>query len=238
MSGVRSHAEAQAPEVAALAAGCDLLLYPPDLAQAIAAVEKAADRSESLSARLAESLGRSERMLAGFPTVDHSRIEVAGRVDGTALALAVATDCMTTVGDGVPEWIDPAEPVRVATIWDDREDPARPPFGMLFREALKVLGWDVLPPGPASPEVPIVVLVASTPQAWKGTAGLTVTARAALEGILGGGRAYPVVFGHPRLLAELGAPGLCAWATEPGMEPAAARALDALARERPGEAGI
>jgi hypothetical protein len=177
-------------------------------------------------------------MLAGFPTVDRSRIEVADRVDGTALALDVATDCVTTVGDGVPEWIDPAEPVRVATIWDDREDPARPPFGMLFREALKALGWSVLPPGPADPAVPILVLVASTPQAWKGTAELSLTARAALEGILAGGGAYPVVFGHPRLLAELETPGMCAWATEPGMEPAAARRLDALTRERPGKAEI
>ena len=229
MSGVRGEAAAGAPEVAALMAGCDLLLYPPDLAKAIAAVEKAAERSESVAARLAESLGRSERTLASFPAVDRPGFEAGDLTDRKAIE--IATDCVTRVGGGVPEWLNPEEPVRVATIWDDREDPARAPFGMLFREALKALGWDVLPPGPAAPEVPIVVLVASTPQAWKGTAELTLTARAALEGILAGGRAYPVMFGHPRLLADVGVPGLCAWATEPGMEPAAARCLDGLARE-------
>jgi beta-glucosidase-like glycosyl hydrolase len=228
MSGVRAHPEAEAPEVAALAAGCDLLLYPPDLAQAIAAVEKAADRSETVAARLAESLARSERTLAGFPPVDRPVLEAAVLPDRKAIE--IAADCVTTVG-GVPEWLHPDQPVRVATIWDDREDPARAPFGALFREALGMCGWNVLPPGPAEPAVPVIVLVASTPQAWKGTAGLTVTAGAALEGVLAAGRVYPVVFGHPRLLEGVGGPGLCAWATEPGMEPAAARRLDGLARE-------
>jgi hypothetical protein len=39
-----------------------------------------------------------------------------------------------------------------------------------------------------------------------------------------------VLFGHPRLLDDFDAPGLCAWATEPAMEPAAAWRLDDLAR--------
>ncbi len=137
---------------------------------------------------------------------------------------------MATVGGDVPDWLDPKRSVRVATIWDDREEPARVPFGLLFRQMLETAGWDVLPPGPADPGVPIIVLVASTPQAWKGTSDLTLTARAALEGILAGDHVYPVMFGHPRLLQSLGHPGLCAWATEPGMEPAAAWQLDALAR--------
>lgn len=228
MSGVRQQAGAAAPEVAALSAGCDLLLYPPDLAEAIAAVEKAADAAEAVAGRLAESLGRGERTLARFPTAGRATVAVPDDLAGTALAISTA--CVTTIGGEVPPWLDPSGPVRVATIWDDREEPARVPFGVLFREALRARGWNVLPPGPAGDEVPIIVLVASTPQAWKGTAALTLTARAALEGILAGGRAYPVVFGHPRLLAELDTPGLCAWATEPAMEPAAAWRLDALVR--------
>jgi len=228
MSGVRKEAEAIAPEVAALAGGCDLLLYPPDLAEAIAALEKAADGSEALAARLAESVERGARTLARFPAADRSKVEVPENVTGTAIAISSA--CVTTIGGDVPPWLDPSGPVRVATIWDDREEPARVPFGVLFREALRTRGWNVLPPGPAGEEVPIIMLVASTPQAWKGTAELTLTARAAVEGILAGGRAYPVVFGHPRLLAELETPALCAWATEPAMEPAAAWQLDALAR--------
>ena len=235
MSGVREQADAAAPEVAALAAGCDLLLYPPSLAEAIAAVDRAAEESEVVAARLTESLDRGERVLARFPTSESRGAESHG--DMAEAAAAIAAACVTTVGGEVPAWLNPSVPVRVATIWDDREEPARVPFGLLFREALKALGWTVLPPGPVEPGAPIVVLVASTPQAWKGTAELTLTARAALEGILAGGRAYPVMFGHPRLLAGLEAPGLCAWATEPGMEPAAAQQLDALARVPMSRAG-
>ncbi len=229
MSGVREQADAAAPEVAALAAGCDLLLYPPDLAQAIAAVEKAAEESEGVGARLVESLERGVRTLARFPAADRSTVAVPDDLDGIAIAVSIA--CVKTIRGEMPAWLDPAGPIRVATIWDDREEPARVPFGLLFREALKARGWTVLPPGPAGDEVPMIVLVASTPQAWKGTAALTLTARAAVEGILSGGRVCPVVFGHPRLLEELGHSGLCAWATEPAMEVAAASRLDELARQ-------
>ena len=228
MSGVREQAEAVSPEVAALSAGCDVLLYPPDLAEAIAAVEKAAAASEHVTGRLTESLARGERVLARFPTPDRAAVDVPDDLDGAAVAIATA--CATEIGGRVPPWLNPSDPVRVATIWDDREEPARVPFGLLFRAALKARGWNVLPQGPAADEVPTLILVASTPQAWKGTAELTLTARAALEGVLAGGRAYPIVFGHPRLLADLGATGLCAWATEPAMEPAAAWRLDDLAR--------
>jgi len=228
MSGVREQADAAAPEVAALSAGCDLLLYPPSLAEAIAAVDRAAEESETVAARLTESLDRGERVLARFPTsVEPPGIERGHTTDEAA---AISAACVTAIRGDVPSWLTPSVPVRVATIWDDREEPARVPFGLLFREALKALGWNVLAPGPAEPGVPVILLVASTPQAWKGTADFTLTARAAIEGILAGDRAYPVVFGHPRLARSLGCPALCAWATEPGMEPAAAQQLDDLAR--------
>lgn len=226
MSGVREDATAVDPGVAALTAGCDLLLYPPDLSQGIAAVERAADGSDAVARRLAESLTRGERVLGRFPA---GGAPASAEADAAGVA-ALSAACVLPVGGGTPGWLDPQLPVRVATIWDDREEPARAPFGALFREALRAEGWNVLPPGPGVADAPILVLVASTPQAWKGTADLSLTARAAVEGALAGGRAYPIVFGHPRLLADLGAPGLCAWATEPVMEPAAARRLDELVR--------
>jgi beta-glucosidase-like glycosyl hydrolase len=230
MSGVRAQTGAEPPEVAALHAGCDLLLYPPDLAHAVTAVEKAAHESKVVAARLTESLARGERTLALFPA--DGRLNGSVPRDRAEKAAAISAACVATVGGDVPDWLDPKRSVRVATIWDDREEPARVPFGLLFRQMLETAGWDVLPPGPADPGFPIIVLVASTPQAWKGTSDLTLTARAALEGILAGDHVYPVMFGHPRLLQSLGHPGLCAWATEPGMEPAAAWQLDALARRK------
>ena len=228
MSGARRQEERSAPEVAALAAGCDLLLYPPALAGAIGAVERAAEESEAVAARLSESVQRSERTLARFTNPPMPVGPIRG--DAASTAAAISEACVTVFGGVPPSWLSPAGPVRVATIWDDREDAARAPFGELFRDALRQAGWNVLPPGPGHPEAPIILLVASTPQAWKGTASLTLTGQAALEGVMAGGRAFPIVFGHPRILAALDRPGLCAWATEPGMEPAAARRLDALVR--------
>ncbi len=87
-------------------------------------------------------------------------------------------------------------------------------------------GWNV---SAHEPDLPVLVLVASTPQAWKGTAGLTPSARSAVEAALSNpAGALPVAFGHSRLVAVLGG-GVCAWGTEPAMERAAARAISAPA---------
>jgi beta-glucosidase len=228
MRGVREGTDIRSPEVAALVAGCDILLYPPDLGRAIAAVDKAADSDDRVRARVALALERSECGLTAYGSNDGNC--ATPRADLAELAAAVSSASVQAFGGGIPPWLHPSQPVRVATVWDDREDPARPPFGVVFREALRAAGWNVLPPGPPAPGTALLVLVASTPQAWKGTAGLTPTAGAALEGILAGAPSYPVLFGHPRLLSSLGGTGLCAWATEPAMEAAAARRLDALAR--------
>jgi beta-glucosidase len=228
MSGVREGAEVGSPGVRALMAGCDILLYPPDLGRAIAAVDEAAGSDDRVRERVALAVERSERLLSVYGS--HARHAEKPRADLADLAAAVSSASVKAFGGGLPSWLHPSQPVRVATVWDDREDPARPPFGIAFRETLRAAGWNVLPPGPAEPGAALLVLVASTPQAWKGTAGFTPTAGAALEGILAGERTYPVLFGHPRLLTSLGGIGLCAWATEPAMEAAAAHRLDALAR--------
>jgi len=233
MSGVRGGAGVASPEVRALEGGCDLLLYPPDLAAGVAALEAAAADSERVAARMRQSLERGERVLAEFPgrnPRDAGEASGAGTVDAAAGAAELAAACVLPVSGPVPAWLSPAAPVRVSTVWDDREEPARPPFGVPFRAALASAGWQVLSPGAADRDVATILLVASTPQAWKGTASLTPVARAAVEGILSGDRVYPVLFGHRRLLDHLGRSGLCAWATEPAMEVAAARRIDELAR--------
>jgi beta-glucosidase-like glycosyl hydrolase len=236
MSGVRDGAASDSPEVRALEAGCDLLLYPPDLAAGIAACEAAAATSERVAARLGESLDRGARMLERFPGRDRGEAgeaSGAGAAAAAASAAEMAAACVLPVSGAVPAWLSPGAPVRVSTVWDDREEPSRLPFGEPFRAALASVGWQLLPPGAADPDVPTILLVASTPQAWKGTASLTPVGRAAVDGILEGDKVYPILFGHPRLFGELGASGLCAWATEPAMEVAAARRLDELAREGP-----
>lgn len=236
MSGVRGGAAgftSGSPEVRAVEAGCDLLLYPPDLARAIAEIETAAAASERIADRVQESLDRGAKGLERFP--GRAPLARGPLSEGTARGAAdLAAACVAPVGGEAPPWLSPGVPLRVATVWDDREEPGRPPFGEVFRRELISAGWELLPPGPGHTGAPVLVLIASTPQAWKGTASFTSTARAALDGILAADRVYPILFGHPRLLAELGSRGLCAWANEPAMEEAAARRLVGLTGEGSG----
>jgi hypothetical protein len=72
-----------------------------------------------------------------------------------------------------------------------------------------------------------VVLLEATPRAWKGRAALSETARReVLEALGEDGTGYLVLFGHPRILDQLGVGGACAWSSEAVMERAAARWLD------------
>ncbi len=87
---------------------------------------------------------------------------------------------------------------------------------------LRQAGWNV---DSAGDDAPVLILVASTPQAWKGTAGLTSSATSAVETALTvPAGALLIVFGHSRLVANLGG-GVCAWGTEPAMERAVARSI-------------
>jgi hypothetical protein len=131
---------------------------------------------------------------------------------------------------------DRRRPLTVRVISDDLERPGRAGIGRAFADELEELGWSVRREGDR--DVPgrrgsgqTVLLVASSPQAFKGRAGLSPEAeRRAREALETGARCL-VVFGHLRLLDALGAPGLCAWIAEPVMERAAARWLDRAAAE-------
>lgn len=209
---------ARDPAVLALVAGCDLLLYPADLPASIDALERAAESDSAVALRLAEAIERSgivrERFLRGR----------AGnaRPDADARAAAVLGMLSIRAGGERPEWLHRDQAVRIEAVWDDRQAPARTPLGEAFAEELRGAGWQVA----HGAELPSLVLVASTPQAWKGTAGLTPAGAAAVEGALANpAGAYPVVFGHERLLDELGGAGLCAWGTEPIMERFAAQKI-------------
>ncbi len=226
-----SPGEPTSPAVGALAAGCDLLLYPPDLPNAIEAVNRAVDRSPAFALRVEEALARSEAVASRFdsPPGDsgaRAAADAAGPGDTEALDLAAA--CIVTRGESGSRPRRTA-PLRVETVWDDREQPGRPVFGAGFRAELESRGW-TLATGDA-PAAATVVLLASTPQAWKGTAGLTDEGVAAWRSVVarsGDIPLFPIVFGHAWLLEELGVAGAGAWGTEPTIERAAAEWLDRL----------
>lgn len=225
--------------VAALLAGCDLLLYPDDVAATIDALERAASRDPAVAARIEEAVRRSDdvrRRFVGRKPKTAGRFGAGGPREGApdpdaieAAALSLrAIQCHGTL----PEWLRPGRPIRVIAIWDDREVHGRTPFGQRFVEELREQGWQVALADPEDqPErIPSIVLIGSTPQAWKGTAGLTAAgARRVEHAMANPSGALPVVLGHRRLLERLGGTGVCAWGTEPALELFAARKLVAEA---------
>ena len=244
------------PAVAALLAGCDLLLYPADLATTIEALEDAASWAAPVALRIDEAIRRSADVRARFvrgrlgklasATREFARGDradpAAGVSDPDALEAAALSMLSIQRRGRLPGWLRAGRPIRVLAIWDDREMRGRPVFGAPFVEELRGAGWQAALAAPDDqPErIPSIVLIASTPQAWKGTAGLTRPAADRVERALANpSGAYPVVFGHRRLLEQLGGNGICAWSTEPALELFAARKLaaDDEARVARGVAG-
>jgi beta-glucosidase-like glycosyl hydrolase len=229
---------------AALLAGCDLLLYPADLEDAATALGRACLADPRLGDRLEESLRRLEetaRRINARGAADRKFTDIAARSDSEE-AERISVSSIQVVGE-LPWRLRPAIPVRIVTLWDDRPAPARAPFGSGFASALRDHGWTVheeeAPDEDEPGRIPTILLVASTPQAWKGTASLTAEGRSALEWILDlFPDAWPIVFGHRRLLKGIhpAGRGMCAWGTEETMERAAAAWLDAEVR-RSGDRG-
>ena len=227
-------------------AGCDLLLYPADLEAAATALGRACLADSRLGDRLEESLRRLEetaRRIRARGTGDSEVTEFSARSDFEE-AERISVSSIEVVGD-LPWRLRPAIPVRIVTLWDDRRtrSVSSATVGSGFASALQEHGWTVLedqaPDEDEPGRTPTILLVASTPQAWKGTASLTAEGRSALESILDQfPDAWPIVFGHRRLLKEIdpAGPGMCAWATEETMERAAAAWLDAEVR-RSGDRG-
>jgi hypothetical protein len=205
------------PAVEALLAGCDLLLYPDDLETAINALREAAERKPDVNQRLVTAIARAEDVRMRYSVEPSPPTEDVADMTPAELALG----CVTWSAPR-PAWLNADQPIRVLPIWDDREQPGRPPFGADLTADLRQAGWNV---DSAGDDLPVLILVASTPQAWKGIAGLTPSASSAVETALTvPAGALLIVFGHSRLVADLGG-GICAWGTEPAMERAAARSI-------------
>lgn len=252
------HAAAGAGEVEAegrlaaraVAAGCDVLLYPGDLRRAVKGVAAAAERDEGFAARARQALRRSreaceERDMAGPAAGRPGTAAIGGEEDVVDLAAA----CLRATADPATAELSRGAPTEILRLAEDAPDGAekgRMELGEAFAAELRGLGWSVTEVreleapardrgggGGAAPQR--VVLVAWTPRAGKGRALLPDPAvravrRAVVEGGNGAPAAWTVVLGHPRVLEQLAVPGTCAWWSEPLMERAAARWLDARIR--------
>ena len=110
-------------------------------------------------------------------------------------------------------------PLELITVDDDLGGPYPPGPSDCLSQALDAAG---VPLGPGGSRM---ALVFAEPRAWKGRAGLGDASRAALG--QAGALDLIVLFGHPRLTAELprGVPVLVAWHRQRLMQHAVARWL-------------
>lgn len=225
----------------AVAAGCDVLLYPEDLAAAARGLAAAVEADPALAARVREATGRAEALLARFagtgrpwPRAGGDARAAGGAASGAHVELATA--CIRAVGGPDPRGWRRDASTEVTAVSDDPPDAAGgEAFGAELAAELGRRGWSVAPPparddgsGGREPARQRIVAVRATPRGWKGRAGLSAEAAAAIRRAADGApRSLVALFGHPRRLRELGMAGICAWSPESLMQRAAARWLDA-----------
>jgi beta-glucosidase len=221
MEGVltRGMNEARAT-VHAIAAGCDALLYPHDIHGVVAAVETAVG-DEIPENRLLEAIGRIDT--AAARAAESEAPAGWGRADDRAWALDLAARTLIVLNG------EPRAPraVDLFTIDDDLGSPYPPPSRATFAAALRAADIDVRQVEMADGERDLLIAIYSDIRAWKGRPGLSAAARESLAAALSRQPAATVVlFGHPRLAADLSAGSvLAAWGGETIMQQAAARWL-------------
>lgn len=214
MAGSGSGAAPALAALESLAAGVDLLLYPDDPVAVAEALSVAAQTPGPVATRIEQALDRVERTARA---AEAARLPFDAQA-GSGPALA---DWLLARPPARGEAPHLARPIEVVAIDDDAGEryPPSSPADEVER-TLRALG---VPPGPGGSRV---VTVLAEPRASKGRARLGPASLEALR------RAAPgadlvILFGHPRLLADIpdGPPVLLAWHRQRLMQRAAARLL-------------
>ena len=238
MGGATAREAEPRAAVAAVAAGCDALLYPNDWRAVVAALDAAAGGAIPV-ARADDALARCERTAAEW-----SRGADQGEPDAeanAAFADGIADRALHLVRGDAPALTAPLE---VAIVDDDVGGPYVVGPRDVFHETLREAGMALRGSREAKGEGEggggggggtRVVLVYAEPRSWKGRADLGPRSRAALRR-LAPGAGLVVLFAHPRLATQLpgAAPVLCAWHGQPLMQRAAARWVGGLTVGRTG----
>jgi len=217
--------------VEALAAGCDVILYPGDVARTVEALEHGCQTDPTLAARLEEALAVSEAALVRYSASGAPSVESEPSGEGLELALETIIDA----GSSLEAWA-PTRATAVVALSDDAE--VGPPagrdrrLGSILAERLSRAGWRIVDASRATTTQRIVVL-AATPRGWKGHGRVSEGVASRVRQELGAAdHGLLVLLGHPRWLEQIGVPGICAWSTESVMERAAADWIDGRRRER------
>jgi beta-glucosidase-like glycosyl hydrolase len=211
MEGLTEDVDEAAAGVMALAAGCDVLLYPQDEAAVIAEIEAALADGRLSEERVDEALGRiaaAAERVAGGPAGEVAR----GEDRRWALATAVRT---LRVIRGEPRL--PGGPINLIEIEDDAGGPYPPYPRVALPAALEAAGVEIS--GAGSP----VMALYSDIRAWKGRPGISAAAQARVREVTAEHPdAVLLLFSHPRLAVEVPAPKhvLAAWGGEGIMQEA------------------
>jgi hypothetical protein len=222
MAGVNAEAGARRSAVAALAAGCDVLLYPADVETVVDALN--ATRAEPhLGARLAEAVHHIESAVRRVAT---PAATAWGRDEDRAWATDIAIRTLRVVR-GEPAL--GARSIDLITVDDDVGGPFPPGPRTAFPEALAALGIDVHDTGRADPVRPALVALYADIRGWKGRPHVSARACERIRSVIGTrADAVVVLFGHPRLAATVpGVSVLAAWGGDAVMQQAAAQWLAA-----------
>jgi beta-glucosidase-like glycosyl hydrolase len=214
MGGATAAAPELSAAVAALNAGCDMLLYPTDWAGVVRALDDVdAARAREALARYEHAISR-EHATAGPGGLDAAMLaEHQGFADGLA-------DRAVHLLRGQPSPL--GKTVSVTIVDDDVGGPySIPPRDTFIRE---LTGRGVGVPRYAEPGTRHVVLVYAEPRSWKGRGDLGARSVAQLER-LAPQASLVILFAHPRLLAQVpgDVPVVCAWHGQALMQRAAAR---------------
>jgi beta-glucosidase len=210
--------------IRALDAGCDLLLYPKDLAAVAHALDKALETGTLDRDRIQHSLRRRLKWAQwASPPNEYRRASAADVAWGSTLA-----DRVMQVVRGAPPRV--TSPVEIIVVDDDVGGPYPPPSRDPFFQALSLGGADVKRVEKVSGDgrASVVVALFGDIRSWKGRPGYSPEARKAVDKVIDKAPdAIVMQFSHPRLAAELKKPKhvVSAWGGETVMQQAAARWL-------------
>ncbi len=200
MKGALAGRDEGAAAIAAINAGCDVLLYPSDIEALAARLNQALDTHE-LSAENVRNAVRRRLKWAQWasPPNEYRRPAATDVAWGAQLAERV----VRMVRGARPTL---ASPMDVVVVDDDLGGPMPAPSRAPFLDALVRAGFRaqrVAEPSNSPARTTVIALFGET-QPWKGRAGYSDAARAAVEQACAvAPTALLVQFGHPRLIREL-----------------------------------
>jgi beta-glucosidase-like glycosyl hydrolase len=203
----------------AIAAGCDMLLYPTDWAGVVKSLETVpADRAETALARYEQAVGRWGDPGAwprGRASLDD--VELG---EHQKFADQLADRAVHLVRGERPQLV---KRLGITIVDDDVGGPYTIPPRTVFAKTLAESGRHTTRYQMADSRERIV-LVYAEPRSWKGRADLGPQSLARLERLVPSA-SLVVLFAHPRLVGQIpgDVPVLCAWHGQALMQRAAAR---------------